>query len=41
MQQKLNSMQKKQIKADLNEHILQNALKQREKWREEHHLEDK
>ena len=38
---KLTSQQKDKIKADVNEHVLQNALKQRESWRDEYNLDDR
>ena len=41
LQSELSTFQKDAIKAEVNEHVLQNALKKRSEWRVEHKLDDK
>ena len=41
MQKKISIEDKDRITAEVNEHVLQNALKQRCNWRDEHKLDDK
>lgn len=38
---KLTQRQKDKLKAEANEHVMQNALKQREAWREKYSLDDR
>lgn len=38
---KLTERQKDKLKAEANEHVMTNAIKQRKQWREEYKLNDK